>query len=468
MPKTMGMPEPQSESVASVFAFKPATGRSGFGEGHIHPRLAAELAGVTFYEDGTPDRESWERLLTSVSKHYRESEQIGSDLDGAMRGWSSFENLFRISPIPIMEQDYSALEGWMEGLRAEGVSNLREHIGGDVESIRALVPMIKIVAANPAAVNAVGLPLEELIGPIDPLIVNEGSESGWLTQIEAVWNRDAEAHASFTGSTANGQTYDAESVLAAPLIDGEPDFSRAVFTVIDVTPHREEERRMQEMVRAKNRFLASVSHEIRTPLTAILGFGRVLEDDTNLDDEDRRLMVSSIVQHSQEVADLVEDLLVAARADMGQIEVVDTPFDVVEQLTQTLHAGGSFTTDVALEAGPGPIRAMGDPARVRQIARNLLTNAERYGGPIVTVSVTTSADLVLIEVADDGQGLPRRQWERIFEPDHRVHASPGRPGSVGIGLAISRQLAELMGGSLDYRYDEGRSIFRFTLRAARS
>jgi len=384
-----------------------------------------------------------------------------------MRGWSSFENLFRISPVPIMEQDYSALVEWMDGLRDQGVSSLRDHLGEDVEAIRAIVPMIRIVAANPAAVAAVGLPLDELIGPVDPMIVNEGAQAGWLTQLEAVWNREAEAHASYTAATFDGETYDAESTLAAPVIDGEPDFSRAVFTVIDVTGHRNEERRMQDLVEAKNQFLASVSHEIRTPLTAILGFAQVLEDDPTLDADDRRLMVSSIVQHSQEVADLVEDLLVAARADMGQIDVAKTTFDVMTQLRRIMSAGGSYTTDVTLDSIHNKVSAIGDPARVRQIVRNLLTNAERYGGSEVTVTVRKSEGWVELAVADDGPGLPRRDWERIFEPYRRGHDTPGRPGSVGIGLAISRQLAELMGGTLDYRHEEGRSTFLLGLRSPR-
>lgn len=223
---------------------------------------------------------------------------------------------------------------------------------------------------------------------------------------------------------------------------------------------------MQELVEAKNQFLASVSHEIRTPLTAILGFARVLDDDPTLGEDDRRLMVSSIVHHSQEVADMVEDLLVAARADMGQIGVASVSFDVESQVRRTLAAGGSFTTDVTLEADPGPIRAVGDPARVRQIVRNLLTNAERYGGSAVTISIKMAIDRVLVAVADDGPGLPRQDWERIFEPYHRGQHTPGRPGSVGIGLAISRQLAELMGGTLVYRRKGGRSVFLLGLRPA--
>lgn len=354
----------------------------------------------------------------------------------------------------------------MERLRARGVDDLRAHIGEDIEAIRALVPMIRIVAANPAAVRAVGLPIEDIIGPIDPRIVNPGSEPGWLRQLEAVWNREPVAHDSFIAATADGHTYDAESILSAPVVDGEPDFSRAVFTLIDVTAHRNQERRMQDLVRLKSQFVASVSHEIRTPLTAILGFARVLEDMPDLGEEERKVMISSIVQHSQEVADMVEDLLVAARAEAGQIEVANTSFDVAEQIGEILRAGGSYTQGVVMECRVSRPLAEGDPSRVRQVIRNLLTNAERYGGPEVTISVDGDAEWIHVEVADDGPGLPPAEWERIFEPYQRAHQGPGRDRleAVGIGLAISRQLTELMGGSLQYRRQEGLSIFRLSLR----
>jgi signal transduction histidine kinase len=136
-------------------------------------------------------------------------------------------------------------------------------------------------------------------------------------------------------------------------------------------------------------------------------------------------------------------------------------------VSQILKAGGSFTTDVTLQSETDSVRVVGDPIRVRQIIRNLLTNAERYGGSEVTVSVTTSDDQVFVDVADDGPVLARNEWEKIFDPYYRLQDSPGKPGSVGIGLAISRQLAELMGGRLHYRHDQGVSSFRLALRAAK-
>ncbi len=435
----------------------------------MHPHLSGLLSELTFTADGTPDLDSWRMFLNAIDRSYREIDNPGEDLAQLSIGWSAFENLFQMSPIPLMQQDYSQLEKWMDSLREEGIRDIVDFLGEDVEAIRALVPKITFVAANPAAIEAVGIPLSELKGPIDPRIVNEGSVPGWVSQLSAVWNRVPVSRATFKAATRAGKEYDAESILSAPLVDGVPDFSRAVFTIIDVTDHRNEERRMLDLMEAKNSFLASVSHEIRTPLTAIVGFSQLLGDEeAGLEDEDRRLMISSIAQQAEEVSNLVEDLLVVARNELAQIEIAEVNVDLVAQLRQTLKAGGSFTTEVEISTHGEIHEVRGDPARIRQIMRNLLTNAERYGGPEVRVRISADEETVVVAVTDNGPGIPNGQWEKIFEPYQRAHESGNRPESVGIGLAISRQLAERMGGTLDYRHENGLSIFSLTLRAVTS
>lgn len=436
----------------------------GAGLRFTHPLVTARLAELGATDGEPPAGAAWRHFVEWVSVLYGEVEELRALHRDATLDRSSFEHLFRHSPVPIMQQDYSRLKRWMKERRREGARDLVEALGGeDLECIRSVVPMIEMTAANPAAERAVGLSIDEMLGPIDPRIVNPGSEGGWLAQLKAVWEGEPVAHAAFTAQTADGIPYDAESVLATPLIDGKPDFSRAVFTIIDVTPHRQEERRMQELIEAKDRFLASVSHEVRTPLTAILGFARLLEQDPHLPEDDQRMMIASIAEHAQEMSDLVEDLLVAARVELGQIQVVNAPHDVVAQIGQLLTSGASFTRGVKFEPLVAKAVAMCDPARLRQVLRNLLTNAERYGGPNVAVVVDTEGDdSVVVDVVDDGPGIPPHDWDRIFEPYQRAHDAPGQPDSVGVGLAISRQLATLMGGTLDYRYD-GRSVFRLRL-----
>lgn len=435
----------------------------------LHPRLRGLLAGLTYTADGTPDIASWNEFISAVDLGYREIAETGFDPAHGTHGWSAFENLFQVSPIPLMEQDYTQLELWMDTLRDEGIREITDFLGEDVEAIRAVVPKIKVVAANPAAIEAVGIPLSQFRGPIDPGIVNEGSVPGWVSQFNAVWNRIPVSRASFKAATRAGKEFDAESILSAPVLNGEPDFSRAVLTLIDVTDHRNEERRMLDLMEAKNSFLASVSHEIRTPLTAIVGFAQLLGDEeAGLEDEDRRVMVSAIAQQAHEVSDLIEDLLVVARNELAEIEIAEVTVDLLSQLQQTLDAGGSFTTEVTHSSEGEIPEVRGDPARIRQILRNLLTNAERYGGPEVRVRISADEETVTVSVTDNGPGLPTEEWERIFEPYQSAHESGTEPGSVGIGLAISRQLAERMGGALGYHYENGLSIFNLTLRAVTS
>lgn len=422
-----------------------------------------DMERLTYPVTGSADPKTWEELQRGYETAQRDADRLRSELSNAKVGLSSFESLFRISPFPIMEQDYTQVEQWMEKLRGDGVTDIRERLP-DIEAIREMVPLIWISAANPAAARATGLPIEDLIGPVDPRIVNAESYPSWIAQFEAVWNGERESHTAFTAGLPTGETYDAEATLAAPVVGGEPDFSRAMFTVVDVSEHRREERRMEEMIESKNRFLASISHEIRTPLTAIVGFSQVLEDDAEMSDEDRMLIVTSIVQQAREMSDLVEDLLVAARAESGHIQVDMATIDIVEEVYRTLEAGGSFTTKVGFAPASRPVNAEGDPARVRQILRNLLTNAERYGGPKVSVLVSSSDEWVDIDVVDDGEGLPAEEWESVFQLYHRAHDG-GRHESLGIGLAVSRQLAELMGGTLSFCREDELSIFRLRLPA---
>lgn len=417
---------------------------------------------IEFPPAHSPEWAVWEQLHAKHHALRRASERVRGELAEARIGLASFESLFRISPFPIMEQDYTRVETWMDELRARGITDIREVLP-DIEAIREVVPLIWIVSANPAACRAVGLPIDDLIGPIDPRIANEESYPSWISQLEAVWNREPEAHASFIAGTPGGETYDAESTLAAPVVDGEPDFSRAMFTLVDVSEHRSEERRMEELIETKNEFLATVSHEIRTPLTAIVGFSQMLEEDGDMSHEDRMLMVSSITEQAHEVADLVNDLLVAARAEAGEVTVEARQIDIADQIGQTLTAGGSYATGVRFDRPEHPVMGAGDPARVRQILRNLLTNAERYGGPSVSVSITPHDEWVDVDVSDDGAGLPPEEWETIFQLYHRAHHDESNHESVGIGLAVSRQLAELMGGSLAYFRDNERSVFRLRL-----
>ena len=110
-----------------------------------------EFSSLDFRADGTPEPESWQRVVKAIDTYYRQRDQIQSAVREGMDVSARFANLFRSSPIPMMEQDYSDLERLMEDRRAEGVTDIRTWMGDDVESVRRVVPLITITAANPAA-----------------------------------------------------------------------------------------------------------------------------------------------------------------------------------------------------------------------------------------------------------------------------------------------------------------------------
>lgn len=223
--------------------------------------------------------------------------------------------------------------------------------------------------------------------------------------------------------------------------------------------------RLEELLRSKDSFVASVSHELRTPLTVVTGMAHELQERwQELSPEEMTEFTELLVEQSGDMADLIEDLLVAARSNIGNVSVRNEPVDLDEQVAGVL-AGFRAQGNVDISATLEPAIVDADPIRVRQIIRNLITNAIRYGGPNIEVQMSSTAGARVVEVVDDGPGIPESDRERIFEPYERAHNTVGQPGSVGLGLSVSRTLAELMGGSLTYRF-EGRSIF--TLELSRS
>lgn len=222
--------------------------------------------------------------------------------------------------------------------------------------------------------------------------------------------------------------------------------------------------RLEKLVRSKDEFLGSVSHELRTPLASVLGFASELRDNFELfDPEEREQFVALIAEQGEDMAHIIEDLLVAARADSDGLVVRSVPTDISHSVDSVLKQVSGVVTEVEVDAG---LEALADPGRLRQILRNLVVNARRYGGAEVSIDVGERSGEVAIRVRDNGTGLPRSEWESIFEPYTRSHHREGQPASVGLGLTVSRILARRMGGDLSYRHEGGLSVFELTLRSS--
>ncbi len=244
-------------------------------------------------------------------------------------------------------------------------------------------------------------------------------------------------------------------------------FVEAIANLLAAAIERaESQAQLEQLIDSKDQFLASVSHELRTPLTVVNGMAAELHENfVSFQQDEVAEFVRLIADQSRDMASLIEDLLVAARADIGAVTIKAVPVDVRRELESVLS---SMPDVFLLENHVRHTPVVGDPSRIRQILRNLLTNASRYGGPNVRASSTFDGTSVIVSVSDNGDGIPMDLRAKIFEPYERAHSAKGVTGSVGLGLSVSRTLAELMGGSLSYRHTSGESVFDLTLPIASS
>lgn len=225
-------------------------------------------------------------------------------------------------------------------------------------------------------------------------------------------------------------------------------------------------RRLEELIRSKDAFIAAVSHELRTPLTSVVGLSAELRDRrSEFSQGEIDALVEVIAEQSTEVADIVNDLLVAARADIGTLGVALRTVDVglaIDSITRT-----RFLDDFAeVSVENVNVEVLADPVRLNQILRNLVVNASRYGGDSLRIHTTGTGRHTSIRVADNGAGVDKELIEHIFEPYGRAHQVRTQPESVGLGLAVARDLARLMNGDLEYSRKDGWTEFTLRLPSA--
>jgi signal transduction histidine kinase len=215
----------------------------------------------------------------------------------------------------------------------------------------------------------------------------------------------------------------------------------------------------------KRDFLASVSHELRTPLAAVLGFATELSESWEVfDAEEARGLVALIAKQSADIAAIVEDLLTVTRMEAGTMAVYPEPIEVAEAAAEMVSAMARGSGREVAWNGSGMVWA--DPNRLRQIIRNLISNAFRHGGSEVRVTIRPGpGSPTQIEVRDSGGPIPSERIETMFEPFVHSIDHARTPNSVGLGLAVARSLARMMHGDLVYAYEGNESVFRLELPA---
>ncbi len=224
--------------------------------------------------------------------------------------------------------------------------------------------------------------------------------------------------------------------------------------------------------RAKSEFLSRMSHELRTPLNAVLGFGQLLEMD-NLNEEQQE-SVGQILKGGRHLLDLINEVLDIARIEVGRIALSLEPVAVDEAVLGAVDLIRPLATERGVRLGteipvsPGYVTA--DRQRLKQVLLNLLSNAVKYnrpGGSVAVRCVPASGGWARVEVADDGSGIAPEYMSRLFVPFERLGAETSGVEGTGLGLALSKRLVEVMGGTLEVDSAPGRgSTFSVSLPVA--
>ncbi|MEO0588595.1 MAG: ATP-binding protein, partial [Planctomycetota bacterium] len=237
---------------------------------------------------------------------------------------------------------------------------------------------------------------------------------------------------------------------------------------------REAARIAEHASNVKSAFLANTSHEIRTPLTSIIGSVELLKQPAH--DGDRRELVHAISRNADHLLELLNDILDLSKIEAGHLQVERRPVQpeqLLQEVSSTIRPlAARKQLDLRIEREPDtPVTVHIDPTRTRQILFNLLTNAVKFteqGGVTIRCGYDADpnhADSLWFEVIDTGIGIPEDRVDQAFRAFEQVDASTTRKfGGTGLGLAVSRKLARLMGGDLTAQSTPGQgSTFRITL-----
>lgn len=220
---------------------------------------------------------------------------------------------------------------------------------------------------------------------------------------------------------------------------------------------------VENAARDRARLVAAVSHELRSPITSVLGLAATLSDDWEALGPEARDFVELIRREAQDLADMIDDLLTVSRVSSGSMHIAPVEIDLSVLATELVERTAGDTRPIRLE---GSATVIADPVRVRQILRNLLSNADRYGGASIRVACGIEDSMGFVEVRDSGPPIPVTDQERIFEPYGQSRAAVRHAQSSGLGLWVARELARMMGGDLVYRHTGGESVFRLTVPGA--
>jgi len=335
-----------------------------------------------------------------------------------------------------------------------------------------------VVSWNPMAEKLLGYKQEEAIGrDLDSLVANDArlraEAEAYSDQVFQV----GRVLATTRRTRKDGSLVDVELLALPVVVAGEKVGFIAIY--VDITDLLEARRQAEAASEAKGAFLANMSHELRTPLNAILGFSQLMEKDVNLT-ADQSEYLGIISRSGEHLLSLINDVLEISKIEAGKMAVQERAYNLHRQLEGLEEVFGLRAREKGLDLTVArgenvPQQILGDERKLGQVLSNLLSNAVKFtdSGSValrVTVQPATQPPdprraSLYFEVEDTGLGIAPDELSTIF--DAFVQSETGRRAQegTGLGLTISREYVELMGGELTVSSEVGQgSCFRFDVQ----
>jgi PAS domain S-box-containing protein len=359
-------------------------------------------------------------------------------------------------------------------LRVEAETRrIQQHLLSAVESIQGAFAIFdardRLVLCNSAYRQIIGTNLPGSIAGrsfLELLSASVNSEIFAAADTSELRSRWIAYHGAPQGaldvSTSGGQRL---RVVERPTAEGG--VVTSISNITDDVAHEDALRRAQALAEkassAKSEFLSSMSHELRTPLNAVLGFAQLLQRDKKAPLSPRQQeRVEHVVRGGEHLLRLIDDVLDLARIEAGNVLVSPEPVllsAVLSEVIATLEPMATRARVRLLRAAlpRETLQVVADRTRLKQILMNYGANAIKYGraGGSAEFMASDRDGVVRISVRDDGLGIPLDKQPSIFQPFQRAGQETGPIEGTGIGLVISKRLAELMGGTVGFESTEG-------------
>ena len=375
-----------------------------------------------------------------------------------------YARLLELSAIGIMELDLTRVAAMFQTLGTNGVNDMAAWLEERPERMYEVVGQCDVTNLNETMATMLGVDHNaESVRKKTALVSSPSVAETVQTHLLELW-RGAETAA--TQAVVVNKLGHARALImhtARRRTKDGFDNAHVVLTAVDVEDRREAENELQRQVARREQLIASVSHELRTPMASVVGFAdELIERPNDFSEAERRELLEMIRSQSIDVANILDDLLVKARADFNDVAVMCDVVDVTIVIRRLLEELGMSEIQTSLNGAV----VWADRTRLRQILRNLFTNARRYGGRRVRVFAETRGDTAYISVRDNGEPLDLDTSRSIFEAFERAHETSGVTASVGLGLTIARQLAQAMDGEIWYAHDGQEAAFTLALPIA--